>query len=87
MTADPRPASTGAAFAYVDAFRTHVNVGFYRGTRLADPALLLQGTGRLMRHVKLIAADAVDEAAVAALIYAACADIKQVVEAEADVGT
>jgi hypothetical protein len=86
---DGRPTAcvNGAVFAYVDAFRTHVNVGFYLGTRLTDPARLLQGTGRLMRHVKLTAADTVDDAAVAALIYAAYADIKRAVEAEADVGT
>ena len=28
-----------AAFAYVDAFKAHVNVGFFRGTELADPEI------------------------------------------------
>ena len=31
----------------------HVNFGFSRGTELADPAGLLEGTGKLMRHIKL----------------------------------
>ena len=42
-----------AAFAYVNAFKAHVNVGFFRGAELADPAGVLEGTGKFMRHVKL----------------------------------
>ena len=42
-----------AAFAYVDAFSAHVNVGFFRGAEIADPEGLLEGTGKFMRHVKL----------------------------------
>src|SRR4029078_9428101 len=41
-----------AAFAYVNAFTAHVNVGFFRGAELADPGHLLEGTGKFMRHVK-----------------------------------
>ena len=42
-----------AAFAYVNAFTAHVNVGFFRGAEIADPDGLLEGTGKFMRHVKL----------------------------------
>src|SRR5262245_38297043 len=42
-----------AAFAYVNAFRAHVDVGFIRGAELSDPSGLLEGTGKFMRHVKL----------------------------------
>ena len=42
-----------AAFAYVSAFTKHVNVGFFCGSEIADPALLLEGAGKYMRHVKL----------------------------------
>src|SRR5688572_2624511 len=42
-----------APFAYVGAFKAHVNVGFFHGARLPDPAGLLQGTGKRMRHVKI----------------------------------
>ncbi len=41
-----------AAFAYVNVFTSHVNIGFFHGTSLEDPARLLRGTGRSMRHVK-----------------------------------
>jgi hypothetical protein len=41
------------AFGYVNAFQSHVNLGFFFGSVLKDPAGLLEGTGRFMRHVKL----------------------------------
>jgi hypothetical protein len=65
-----------AAFAYTSVHATHVNVGFYRGAELPDPAGLLQGTGKRMRHVRLTAGEEVDEAALEALIAAAYADMK-----------
>ena len=34
-----------AAFGYVAAFKAHVNVGFFFGALLEDPAGLLEGTG------------------------------------------
>ena len=40
-------------FAYVGAFKNHVNVGFFNGAALDDPFGLLEGTGKRMRHVKL----------------------------------
>jgi hypothetical protein len=65
-----------AAFAYVNAFRAHVNVGFFRGAEIADPAGLLEGTGRFMRHVKLGPGRDVDAAALRKLVQTAYADIK-----------
>lgn len=65
-----------AAFAYVNAFKAHVDVGFFRGAELADPEALLEGSGRFMRHVKLRPAEGVDERALRGLIQAAYADIK-----------
>lgn len=59
------------AFAYVAVFTAHVNVGFFVGPELTDPAGLLEGTGRYMRHVKLRPGRAVDEGALAALVGAA----------------
>jgi hypothetical protein len=71
-----------AAFAYVDAFTSHVNVGFFLGTGLADPAGLLEGTGRFMRHVKLRPdGPDVDRDALEALIRASHADMRQRVAA------
>jgi hypothetical protein len=66
-----------AAFAYVDAFTAHVNVGFFRGAEIADPAGLLEGTGKFMRHVKLRPGRDVDAAALMKLIETAYTDMKR----------
>ncbi len=65
-----------APFAYVDSFTSHVNVGFFHGAMLDDPAGLLEGTGKRMRHVKLKPGSKVKTAALRALIDAAYVDIK-----------
>src|ERR1700749_2099729 len=67
-------------FGYVNAFTAHVNVGFFQGAALQDPAHLLQGTGKFMRHVKLKPGTPTDDAALRRLIEAAYADIKQRIE-------
>ena len=69
-----------APFGYVNVFRTHVNVGFFQGAALADPAGLLQGSGKFMRHVKVRPGPALNEAALTRLIEAAYEDIKARVE-------
>ena len=66
-----------AAFAYVNAFTAHVNVGFFRGAELADPAQLLEGTGKYMRHVKLRPDGDIDTSALIDLIEAAYTDMKR----------
>jgi hypothetical protein len=65
-----------AAFGYVAAFKAHVNVGFFFGALLKDPARLLEGTGKRGRHVKLRPGREVDAAALAQLIDTAHADIQ-----------
>ena len=67
-------------FGYVNVFTAHVNVGFFQGAGLPDPARLLQGSGKFMRHVKLKPGIAIDEAALSRLIAVAYADIKSRVE-------
>jgi hypothetical protein len=65
-----------AAFAYVGVYRAHVNVAFFRGAALDDPAGLLEGSGKRMRHVKCRPGALLDAANLQALIDAAYADIK-----------
>jgi hypothetical protein len=67
-------------FGYVNVHSRHVNVGFFQGATLPDPAGLLQGTGRFMRHVKLGPGRVVDPGALTRLIESAYADIKRRVE-------
>jgi hypothetical protein len=71
-----------AAFGYVNVFTSHVNIGFFHGATLEDPAKLLQGTGRYMRHVKARPGSLPDRASLVALVQAAYADIRQKLAAE-----
>ena len=73
-----------AAFAYVNAFKAHVNVGFFRGAEIADPEGLLEGDGRFMRHVKLRPDEDIDVKALRRLIHTAHADIRRRLKAETD---
>ncbi len=66
-----------AAFCYVNAFTAHVNVGFFLGALLDDPAGLLEGTGKRMRHVKLRPGAETNEEALAALVREAYRDIRE----------
>jgi hypothetical protein len=66
-----------AAFGYVDAFSAHANVGFFYGAFLDDPAGLMEGAGKRMRHVKLRWRQPVNEPALIELISAAYRDIRQ----------
>ena len=83
----PNACAGEAAFGYVNAFTTHVNVGFFRGAELPDPKRLLEGNGKFMRHVKLKPGVAVDESALNALIEAAYRDMQVRVAAEAGVAS
>ena len=67
-------------FAYVNVYAAHVNVGFFQGAALPDPAGLLEGSGRFMRHVTLRPTRPVDDDAIARLIADAYDDIKRRVE-------
>jgi hypothetical protein len=63
-------------FAYVNVFKAHANVGFFLGADLKDPARLLQGTGKRMRHVKLKPGEPIDSKALGALIQESYTNLK-----------
>ena len=64
------------AFGYVNVFTQHVNVGFFLGSSLNDPAKLLQGTGRFMRHVRIAPSQTIDDAALRELVRRAYAEMR-----------
>lgn len=66
----------GAAFAYVNTFKAHVNVGFFRGAELEDPEGLLEGSGQLMRHVKIRPGAPLNAQALTKLIRVTCQDMR-----------
>jgi hypothetical protein len=68
------------AFGYVNGFKSHVNVGFFQGATLRDPARLLEGNGKFMRHVKLKPGVSTDAEALSKLIAEAYSDIKSRIE-------
>ena len=73
----PTACVADAAFAYVGVYTAHVSIGFFHGAELVDPAGVLLGRGRRMRHVKLKPGVEFDAAALEALIAAAYADVKR----------
>jgi hypothetical protein len=69
-----------APFGYVNVFTSHVNVGFFQGASLPDPACLLQGSGKFMRHVKVKLGTTTDAASLKMMIETAYADMQGRVE-------
>ncbi len=47
------PRKMSEQFAYVAVFKNRINLGFYYGADLPDPDGLLEGTGKLLRHIKV----------------------------------
>jgi hypothetical protein len=56
---------------YVSPFKNHINLGFLKGTELPDPKGLLEGTGMLLRHVKIRSAEDLGKPEVRELLAAA----------------
>jgi len=69
-----------AAFAYVNVFKSHLNVGFFLGATLIDPTGLLEGTGKRMRHVKVRPGMELDNEALTSLIQEAYRDIQSILQ-------
>ena len=78
----PTACVADAAFAYVNVFKAHVNVGFFRGTELPVSKGLLEGAGKFMRHVKLKPGRDFNAAALMKLVETAYTDMKERVQAE-----
>ena len=68
------PKKMSEHYAYLAVHPAHVNLGFYRGALLPDPAHLLGGTGKTMRHIRIDSRDEVARPQVAALLRAARAE-------------
>jgi hypothetical protein len=61
-------------YAYIAVQGSHVNLGIYHGASLPDPAQLLEGTGKALRHVKVRELGTVKNKAIKALLVAAIAE-------------
>jgi hypothetical protein len=58
-------------FAFIKAASKHVTFGFWRGTEIPDPKGLLEGSGGLMRHMKILDAAEIPTASVRSMVRAA----------------
>lgn len=61
------PAMADQVFV-ISPLTARVNINLFTGAGLADPAGLLEGTGRSMRHVKVASLEALDHPALPALL-------------------
>ena len=64
----PYYSTAAGSFCYLQTTKNHVSLGFMKGTALPDPKKLLEGTGKDMRHVKIVSADEMNRPAVLQLI-------------------
>jgi Domain of unknown function (DU1801) len=57
---------------YIGVIQDHVNLGFIRGSELADPQRILEGTGKQMRHIKIRNMSDLERPAIRAYLQEAC---------------
>lgn len=65
------PKKMSEGYAYIMPHTEWVNLGFYRGADLPDPAGVLEGTGAKLRHVKIRSLADIERAPIRALLVAA----------------
>ncbi|HET7560809.1 MAG TPA: DUF1801 domain-containing protein [Rhodanobacteraceae bacterium] len=68
------PKKTTQHYAYIAVQPSHINLGFYHGMMLNDPAGLLEGSGKALRHVKVRHVADTRNAALADLLRQAISD-------------
>ena len=62
------PRKMSEQFCWIMPYDEHVVLGFYYGSELPDPERLLEGTGKLMRHVKIRKSEDLENPALRTLI-------------------
>lgn len=62
------PKKMSEAYAYIMPQKTYVNLGFFYGASLSDPANLLEGSGKAMRHIKVYTLEQADNPEIRALL-------------------
>jgi hypothetical protein len=62
------PKKMSEQFCYIAVFKQRINLGFYYGADLADPQNLLDGTGKLLRHIKISSPGQLEDPAIRQLI-------------------
>lgn len=62
------PKKMSEHFCYIAVFKERINLGLYYGADLDDPDRLLEGTGKLLRHVKISSREQLDDPALRTLV-------------------
>ena len=62
------PKKMSEHYCYIGMFKQHINLGFYYGADLPDPSGLLEGTGKLMRHIKISSQEQLEDPALRQII-------------------
>ncbi len=65
------PRKMSEHFCYIAFHKNHVNLGFNYGSELPDPEGLLQGPGKLLRHVKISSSEDLSNPALRRLLEVA----------------
>lgn len=71
------PKKMKEGYAYIMPHKNWVNLGFYQGAGLADPAGIMEGTGKRLRHVKVRSVEDAGQPEIRALVEVALAERKQ----------
>ncbi|HMO56908.1 MAG TPA: DUF1801 domain-containing protein [Roseiflexaceae bacterium] len=79
------PKKMSEAYAYLAPQRNRINLGFFHGAGLADPAGLLEGSGKALRHVKITTLEQAESPAIRELLLAAIAERRRVLQRYSDV--
>jgi len=71
------PKKMSEGYAYILPHKNWVNLGFYMGAILPDPAGLMEGTGKKLRHVKVRSVGDAGRQEIHVLLEEALAERKQ----------
>ena len=72
----------GQAFIHIATYSKHVNLGFNHGARLDDPEGLLEGTGKVIRHIRINSKSQLRSKPVKDLIAIAVVHAREMAEAK-----
>jgi hypothetical protein len=65
------PKKMSEHFCYIALYKDHLNLGFNQGAELPDPEGLLQGPGKMLRHMKIAESEDLHNPALRRLLEAA----------------
>lgn len=65
------PKKMSEHFCYISVSKNHINLGFMYGAELPDPENLLEGSGKLLRHVRITQPEQLSDPALRELLSVA----------------